>query len=827
MYLRRITVTGFKSFAGRTVLDLEAGMTAVVGPNGSGKSNLADAIRWALGEQNKGRLRVGDREQVVFAGSAGRARASYAEVVLLFNNDDHAFPLDLTEVEISRRLYRSGETDYRLAGRSVRLSDIQLLMAQAGFGANSYAVIGQGTIDSFLLSSPTERKLLFDEAAGIRGPELKREAALRQLAGTATNLTRLRDIAAELAPRLESLAGAVAASEGRERLMREVAQLRQRIINASVEQASSRLEGATDRLRLVTVDAHRLRHDQRAMEARLAAHRRQLLAAQAKRDKLQGALAELEAKRDAAAGTLTEARAALADARRRIDLAAAVAVRQETAVLELARDRERQHELEAELATNRQAAERADKAVAKMGAEVAAAQTALVELRHSASSGSRDQYIDNALSLLKTLAITLDDPQVARQEIRLLVHKTGRLLSHATRAGAADILAALETSQTKLEAAMTKRETAIEHQTNITITRRSLEIDLVHQRDATARSAELSQRIEAELAVLAVTPAQLERLETATETAGHRLGVLTTQLETEREAVRTAGDTVATDTGDMAAATERLRVEVLGAAAESRALATARTIAQADLVAARTRAHEWGLTAAPTERHATELSQLEAALIRAEAELAAKTSLHDSQAAEYAAVDTRHTELTDQITDLEHAERDLQQVITELNVLIQDRFRTNFQALAEQFSQNFARLFQGGAASLELIETDEGAYGIVIKATPKGKRLTALAALSGGERALAGVALLAAILAVNPSPFVVLDEVDAALDEANSGRLAEILGELQERSQLIVITHNRQTMKAARVLFGVTMNEQHVSHLLSMRLEEATTLAAR
>src|SRR6185369_1951522 len=156
---------------------------------------------------------------------------------------------------------------------------------------------------------------------------------------------------------------------------------------------------------------------------------------------------------------------------------------------------------------------------------------------------------------------------------------------------------------------------------------------------------------------------------------------------------------------------------------------------------------------------------------------------------------------------------------------IRKRFKANFSRLAEQFTHYFTRLFGGGHASLELTEDIEGTYGIAIKASPKGKRLTSIAALSGGERAMAGVALLAAILRVNPSPFVVLDEIDAALDEANSGRLAGILAELAEQSQLIVITHNRQTMRAAAVLFGVTTGEHHASHLISMRLEDATALA--
>ena len=117
MFLRRVTVTGFKSFANKTVLELAPGLTAIVGPNGSGKSNIADAIRWAFGEQSRSRLRLDERQDIIYAGSDARARASVAEVTLLFDNEDGAFPLELSEVEITRRLYRSGESDYLLAGR--------------------------------------------------------------------------------------------------------------------------------------------------------------------------------------------------------------------------------------------------------------------------------------------------------------------------------------------------------------------------------------------------------------------------------------------------------------------------------------------------------------------------------------------------------------------------------------------------------------------------------------------------------------------------------------------------------------------------------------
>jgi chromosome segregation protein len=828
MFLKRITLTGFKSFAGKTVLDLEPGITGIVGPNGSGKSNLADAIRWALGEQSKGRLRLGDREEVVFAGTEKRAKASYAEVTLLFNNEAGTFPLDLTEVEITRRLYRSGEADYRLAGRSVRLSDIQALLAQAGFGVNTYAVIGQGMIDSLLLSSPTERKSLFDDAAGIRGPELSREAALRKLAATATNLTRLRDIAAELAPRLSLLERNVADAAEQAGLEQRVAQLRADLAGAQIAAGLAAEEAATDRLKRSAASAHELRHQLAETHRRLTTAQTETRRQAEERGRLQASLATLERRRDELGAMLTEAHAAVAAAQLSGEQAGALGRDLEAAQAELAAAQARQADLEAELVSNDDAAARALAAVERAGQHVAQVQATLVTIRKGTSDGTRDQYVDHALQILKTLAISLGSEDITMDQVRLLIHKAGRLLSHATRTGAAELLADIQSAQKQLEAAMAKRETAIEHQTNITITRRSLEIDLAHQHDATARAAERVVQLKASLEPTLAAAAGLTDLQATAETAGAALAEATAQLEERRRqvhamaAVTNAADATAGLTGQL----ERIKAAVAAAEGGDTDLKEQLAGAKAAVANARQQALQQGVTPTDPAPHAS-VVELESELIRAEARLEARVSAHHDQITEYEEVSTRATELSAQITDLETAQADLEKVVAQLGELIQARFKDNFQALAQQFSAYFAQLFEGGKASLELEDSGGDGYGIIIKASPKGKRLVSIAALSGGERAMAGVALLAAILTVNPSPFVVLDEIDAALDEANSGRLATILGELARHSQLIVITHNRQTMQVANVLFGVTSSEHRASHLLSMRLEDAARLAAR
>lgn len=200
--IKRIVIQGFKTFARKTEFVFDPGVTAVVGPNGSGKSNVADAVRWCLGEQSFGLLRSKKTADVIFAGSDKRARMGMAQVSLVLDNSDSELPIDFAEVEISRRAYRDGENEYLLNGQRVRLQDITQLLAPSGLGRRAYAVIGQGLIDQVLSLKPEQRRGLFEEAAGITGHQAKRTTALRRLDATQENLSRVQDILTELSPRL-------------------------------------------------------------------------------------------------------------------------------------------------------------------------------------------------------------------------------------------------------------------------------------------------------------------------------------------------------------------------------------------------------------------------------------------------------------------------------------------------------------------------------------------------------------------------------------------------------------------------------------------------
>ncbi|MGB9013430.1 MAG: AAA family ATPase, partial [Aeromicrobium sp.] len=254
MYLKSLTLRGFKSFASATTLQFEPGITCVVGPNGSGKSNVVDALSWVMGEQGAKSLRGGKMEDVIFAGTAGRPPLGRAEVVLTIDNSDGALPIEYAEVTISRTMFRNGGSEYAINGATCRLIDVQELLSDSGIGREMHVVVGQGQLDSVLRATPEERRGFIEEAAGVLKHRKRKEKALRKLDSTQGNLTRLNDVLTELRRQLKPL--------GRQA---EVAR-RAAGIQAAVRDARARLL-ADDVVRAQTVIAEELA-DETALKER-------------------------------------------------------------------------------------------------------------------------------------------------------------------------------------------------------------------------------------------------------------------------------------------------------------------------------------------------------------------------------------------------------------------------------------------------------------------------------------------------------------------------------------------------------------------------------
>jgi chromosome segregation protein len=277
VHLKSLTLKGFKSFASATTLRLEPGITCVVGPNGSGKSNVVDAISWVLGEQGAKALRGGKMEDVIFAGTSGRAALGRAEVTLTIDNGDGALPIDYTEVSITRRMFRDGAGEYEINGSACRLLDIQELLSDSGIGRELHVVVGQGQLDSVLQSRPEDRRAYIEEAAGVLKHRKRKEKALRKLDGMQVNLTRLTDLTAELRRQLKPL--------GRQ------AEIARRAQAVQSELRDARLRLAADDLVALRGELAREEADEAVARARRLEVEEQLASARAEQEGLEAALA--------------------------------------------------------------------------------------------------------------------------------------------------------------------------------------------------------------------------------------------------------------------------------------------------------------------------------------------------------------------------------------------------------------------------------------------------------------------------------------------------------------------------------------------------------
>lgn len=277
MHLKTLTMKGFKSFASATTLRLEPGITCVVGPNGSGKSNVVDAISWVLGEQGAKALRGGKMEDVIFAGTSGRAALGRAEVTLTIDNSDGALPIDYSEVSVTRRMFRDGAGEYEINGSRARLLDVQELLSDSGIGREMHVIVGQGQLDGVLQSKPEDRRSYIEEAAGVLKHRKRKEKALRKLDAMQANLTRLTDLTAELRRQLKPL--------GRQ------AEIARRAQAVQTELRDARLRLAADDYVALSEETQREEASQEQARRRRAEVEEQLDVARERQDELETALA--------------------------------------------------------------------------------------------------------------------------------------------------------------------------------------------------------------------------------------------------------------------------------------------------------------------------------------------------------------------------------------------------------------------------------------------------------------------------------------------------------------------------------------------------------
>ena len=1035
MYLKSMNLKGFKSFASSTTLNFEQGITCVVGPNGSGKSNVVDALSWVMGEQGAKSLRGGKMEDVIFAGTSGRAPLGRAEVSVTIDNADGVLPIDFSEVTITRVLFRNGSSEYLLNGETTRLLDIQELLSDSGIGREMHVIVGQGQLDAILLANPEERRAFIEEAAGVLKHRKRKEKAIRKLDSMQTNLARIQDLTVELRRQLRPLGkqaevarkASVIQSDVRDAKLRLMADdmLRMRnemelevadenVLRQRKEQVEAELN--TARNREIELDAIAASENPQLIAAqenfyRLTAQREQIrgvqnlsserarfLAEEAEEAKATGrdpdaldqearilrseestlanqvrssqeqlntdssSLKAIEEKLALEENRVSAALRAIADQREgtarqeghinglrsRIDATTGEVSRLTSAKdlveIRLKNYRENFAQIETQISALSSSEPGLDSLFDMLKAELKNSENNLKQLSDKLQSTEKlragslgrltafkeiselVQSVSNSELISKISALTTECEQevnkvnadcdrikfelsglneelnkvnkeyelvlsklndsdaamtglaeqlaISGQNVKKTVEELDRLGSalgaandqkNSDERDLAAAIAQFESHQTPVEPDLTNledlrsqvsaaRSKEVEARLSLrTIEERkdaiaqraiALENQAAAERESESRSiSRRENRAQAAITAQEIADTAYEAL-IQIESSISRSGIERERLEASRSSregeilnLRTISRELAVELekltssvhrDEIARAEQRLRIEQLETKAVEELGIDVQTLIS-----------EYGPNNdVPTfyENEQGEFvpgdlipyrrDQQEKRLAQAERSLTLLGKINPLALEEYSSLEERLRYLAEQLEDLKKTKKDLLDIIKEVDDRVQQIFTEAYEDTAREFEIVFSRLFPGGDGKLILTNpSDMLTSGVDVEARPPGKRVKRLSLLSGGERSLVAVALLIAIFKARPSPFYVMDEVEAALDDTNLGRLLGVFEELREKSQLIIITHQKRTMEIADALYGVTMRGDGVSEVISQRIREVDAVS--
>lgn len=713
MLFKRLEISGFKSFAKAVTLEFPSAISGIVGPNGSGKSNVADSIKWVLGEQSLKNLRGKKGEDLIFAGTESMSKMGKASVNLVFENKKNQFGLEFDEVIIGRRVYRDGVNEYTLNDSVVRLKDIIELLSKVGLGASQHHIIAQGDADRILYASPAERKLMVSDALGLRIYEFKKNEAKRKIERTEENIKDIESLKRELAPHLKYLKSQAEKAKGAEELRNSLLELSKEYVGR---------------------ETRSLQEEEKNLLKRKAPELEKMKTISLEIDRSESAIGKsadsgeffLELKK------LDGARDIISSKRREID--------REFIRLEVVGDK-------------------------KSGAENTVPKSKVKEILLDLASDLEGAGKSGSFESVRNAIFS------ATQKIYGIVEKMNGLLE-SQKIDSEKLISELKKQLQKLE----------EEEKNIFESRKRLEIEYQQKNAETQKTNFLYRQKFSELQNVKEI---LQNLSFEEE----RLKARKKDLEIDFSAFKNekpSGEILpASERDDLRKKIERMRI----------------------------RLEEAG-------------------------------GVDEGVLKEFEETEKRSVFLEKELSDLLKTKSSLRDLFSELDEKIEKDFKSGISKINSLFGKFFNEIFGGGSAEIKLIEPKEAKEiideetgeveqvgevegGIDISVSIPRKRIKSLNMLSGGERALTSIALLFAVSTVNPPPFLVLDETDAALDEANSRRYGNMLRELSKKAQLIVITHNRETMRAADILYGVTMGRDGVSSLLSIKFEEAENLVKK
>ena len=814
MKFKKLEISGFKSFSDKTTFLIENGLTGIVGPNGCGKSNIVESLRWCMGENSAKSMRGSGMEDVIFAGTSNRPSKNISEVALLLDNKNKEGPPqynDFDEVGVKRKIEKDKGSKYFINDKEVRARDVQTFFADLSTGAHSPSLISQGKIGQLVTSKPIERRAILEEAAGISGIHARRQEAETRLNAAENNLKRADELKKQQQKQLDNLKKQAEEATRYKEISKEIKKIEAGLYYLKIEeiekdkkQITEKLNELDDELSAIYIDFN---------------HNNTLLEDENKK------LSPLRDKKMESAAKLQKLNLDISSLNDEESRVKSLQDKLEKSIKTIESDLERERSISLDAGLN-------EKRISKEKEELLKTENELLEVEAVSSkelnnSKSNLVNLQNQLdTLLDTIESFIDqDKKLTKdifQDLKKIVKKI--TLSQEEYAEKYGKNKSIQSDSIKRKERIKNIDVELENWRGLKINSEKMIFELNERKNKIKLELDENQKNPERIATskgqnlqnLENTKKRNEEIEIDLIEAEKKYNLINENLKEIQIKLSNSKENKARNEATVEGIEKRKKDLLYSVKSELNIENESSLFAQSDLS---------NLSFENLPDIVDQEQKVEQ--IKKKRESLGSVNLRaDEETKKY---ETEIKKMEDDRSDLYTAIIKLKTSINELNQKGRERLLAAFTKVNRKFNEVYTKLFNGGNAKLELVDSDDPLEaGLEMLVSPPGKRLQSITLLSGGEQALTALSLIFAVFLTNPSPICVLDEVDAPLDDANVTRFCSLLEELTKitNTKFIIVTHHALTMSKMDRLYGVTMPEKGISQLVAVDLQNAEGMVA-
>ena len=809
MKFKEVEISGFKSFADKTNFYIEKGLTGIVGPNGCGKSNVVEALRWCMGETSAKSLRGSGMEDVIFNGTSNRPSKNICEVTIkLENNNNQNQYKGISEIHIKRKLEKDKGSKYYINGKEVRAKDVQILFADLSTGPHSPSMVSQGRVGALITAKPTDRRSILEEAAGIAGLHARRHEAELRLNAAENNLKKADELMKQTENQLKSLVKQAEEASKYKEISDEIQKYEAGIIFLNANQVEKEIEENKEKLNEFEDEISAINIEKNFNENEIEKLKNEIKPISTKANELNNNLQKLKIEFDQIHKDEERTKLEIEKIKKDIKLTYS--------------DINREKEIIANSTNN-------EDRLIKEREEIINIEKNYYEIEKTATDDYKESLnkLNNAKESLKKFFYKLINfiknkevfnEEEIKNEFNTNFNEMESLQEkYASRFGKYDLI--------KQEAVKRKERL------------NNIDKEIKNWRDLKDNSSNKLDQLKEKVSTLETN---LENEEDKPRQIAEKRGSYQQNIKNIEEDLESIQSNIITKENKILELNSNLKKINENTIQKTEFKVRSQTIIEGlkskikDLEQKSLMDFNIDLKSIPNFSKIENLNNLK--IEEAQNHLGLLKKKRESMGAVNLRADNETKELQDKINkmmedrkDIVHGLQKLKSSINDLNQKGRERLLEAFEKVNRKFNDVYTKLFAGGNARLELIESDDPLEaGLELLVSPPGKKLQSITLLSGGEQALTALALIFAVFLINPAPICVLDEVDAPLDDANVTRFNNLLEELTSinDTKFLIITHHALTMSKMNRLYGVTMAERGVSQLVAVNLDKAEELVA-